>query len=160
MAGSDQLICHLLPQYFSDAMKRPFIWGGANNGLDCLLFLADWIKVVTGVDPAEGLRFKYSDQRSARRMILDHGNIVRLVEECTSKAGMKRAEVYKPGDVGVILVPLAIANRIKRRTCYVPAGAILGSDYSWAVKSQDGLAMTKLSAIMYSQPERTVWTFA
>jgi hypothetical protein len=45
----------LLSEYLRTAAGRPFAYGQ----FDCGLFLADWIKLVRGIDPAAELRGRY-----------------------------------------------------------------------------------------------------
>lgn len=44
--------------------QEPFSWGN----LDCSLFVADWVKELTGVDPMRGWRGSYNDLRGWLRI--------------------------------------------------------------------------------------------
>lgn len=51
--------------------SRPFQWGVH----DCVLFAADCVLAVSGVDPAEPFRGKYDDAAGAARVLHDHGGV-------------------------------------------------------------------------------------
>lgn len=48
----------------------PFRWGAH----DCVMFAADAVQAVAGVDLAERLRSQYADEQSARKMCLAYSN--------------------------------------------------------------------------------------
>jgi len=54
-----------LRTYLAEHRTEPFEWG--KN--DCMLFVADCIERMTGVDVAESLRGAYSDEQGARDVI-------------------------------------------------------------------------------------------
>lgn len=49
--------------------KTPFRWGE----FDCCLFVADWVKMQFGVDPAAQYRGKYSTERGSIRALKKYG---------------------------------------------------------------------------------------
>lgn len=51
------------------AMAKRHAWGSH----DCALFAADCVRVVTGIDLAEGFRGAYSDEEGARRQLAELG---------------------------------------------------------------------------------------
>ena len=51
----------LLDDYITLKTKTPFAWGTC----DCVLFMADWCEVLTGINPAEGSHGKYDSELSA-----------------------------------------------------------------------------------------------
>jgi hypothetical protein len=53
----------------------PFQWG-IN---DCCLFAADWVYMLTGVDPAAKWRGEYSNALEAARLAADYGGVIGLV---------------------------------------------------------------------------------
>jgi len=55
-------------------LSTPFAWGAH----DCVLFAADCVRAVTGVDPAAGMRGRYVTERQARRLLRQRGGLARL----------------------------------------------------------------------------------
>lgn len=64
---------------------------------DCCLFIADWLKLKTGHDPAKGLR-RYRSEKGAQRIIAKHGGT--LLALLTERLGEPdRPLTAKTGDV-------------------------------------------------------------
>lgn len=64
---------------------------------DCCLFVADWLKLKTGKDPAKGLR-RYRSERGAQRIIAAHGGT--LLALLTERLGAPdRPLTVRRGDV-------------------------------------------------------------
>ncbi|OOH86251.1 DUF6950 family protein [Comamonas kerstersii] len=57
-------------------LSQPFVWG-VN---DCVLFAADCVHAVTGVDPVPDLRGQWSDPGSAARAIVRAGGLEAAVQ--------------------------------------------------------------------------------
>ncbi len=104
-----------LDQYLDRAARRPFAYGEH----DCLLFLADWVREKRGVDPAEGLRGRYSGRLGALRLKLVHGGAAGLVASCVRLAGLERTSEPRAGDIGLLfaLVPGASMPQIVGAIC-------------------------------------------
>ena len=78
----------------SDCMSQPFSWGAQ----DCCLFAADCAVIVSGADPAAGLRGTYSDAAGALRTLQRIGGIegagcrfgapIRPLMACTGDVGL------------------------------------------------------------------------
>jgi hypothetical protein len=58
----------------SDRATQPFVWGA----FDCFCWAADVVRMVTGADPARGLRGAYADARGALRLAQQHGGLQAL----------------------------------------------------------------------------------
>jgi hypothetical protein len=59
----------ILNQYLSDIDGKPFVWGNH----DCCLFVANYLKMITGVDYAAEYRGKYTTAVGAARALKRHG---------------------------------------------------------------------------------------
>jgi hypothetical protein len=72
------------------ASARPFAWG--EN--DCVLWCADWVKTVTGIDPAQDWRGKYTSEDDARSILNAIGclNWSDLAGTCLSEIPVSRAQ--------------------------------------------------------------------
>lgn len=60
----------LMPTYFAERATMAFAWG--KN--DCALFSADWVFLITGFDPAEAFRGRYSTAGTATRALKRYGS--------------------------------------------------------------------------------------
>ena len=58
-----------LSAYLARASEQGFVWG--KN--DCLMFAANWMVELCGIDPAHDLRGKYDDAASALRTLKETG---------------------------------------------------------------------------------------
>lgn len=58
----------LLHEHIIESAAKGFVWG--EN--DCLFFAANWIEKLTGYDPVEKLRGKWSSAKSAYRYLSEH----------------------------------------------------------------------------------------
>lgn len=66
----------LIPLFLEEKQATPFAWG--TN--DCAMFAADWICILTRIDPAKKLRGTYSDQEGAKRVLRKHGGMTKLAQ--------------------------------------------------------------------------------
>jgi len=53
---------------------QPFVWGA----FDCYMWAADVVRLVTGADPARGLRGAYGNTMGALRLAKQHGGLQAL----------------------------------------------------------------------------------
>jgi hypothetical protein len=89
----------LLKAYLQACAGRRFAYGQ----LDCGLFLADWIEIVTGKDPAAQLRGRYTtlDQvPGIKRM----GGLLSVLNDLARLQGLKVTKLPKLGDVALIRI--------------------------------------------------------
>lgn len=85
-----------LARFLGAESRRPFVWGEA----DCALFVADWVRLCTGSDPAANLRGRYACKRTAAA--LWQGGLADVVQKCALAAGL--AETSNHTSVGSIAV--------------------------------------------------------
>lgn len=89
-----------LPLFVEDAARRPFRYGVH----DCALFVANWGRVVTGIDGAAHHRGRYKSAVGCARMIARAGSLAALVSDCARAIGfVDTLEDARGGDVGVIV---------------------------------------------------------
>jgi hypothetical protein len=120
-----------LATWLSAAARRRFLWGR----FDCAVgFTALWVELVTGVDPARGLRGTYRSRRGARMLCQQAGGLPALVERRMSAMGFAPTPSPAPGDVGVVLLDAGPACAIR-----TAAG--------WAVLTQRGVAVIRRPAL-------------
>jgi hypothetical protein len=85
-------------------MHAPFAWGSQ----DCCLFASDVIKSITGIDPAESLRGKYTTAAGAKRVIARHGKSVeKLAEKFCAKHGWAEVPVVRASRGDLVLFDTA-----------------------------------------------------
>lgn len=94
-----------LDDYLVTASAAPWRWGAT----DCTMFAADWVRLVTGLDPAETCRGRYATERGARRIMRQRGGFVGLISGEMERLGFARTHDPRPGDVGLIQVPVRLA---------------------------------------------------
>lgn len=95
-----------LDAFLSEAGARPWRWGEA----DCTMFAADWVRLVTGLDPAERCRGRYATELQARRLMRRGGGFVGLIGAEMERLGFRRTHDPQTGDVGLIQVPISMAQ--------------------------------------------------
>lgn len=118
------------------AAAQPFQFGE----WDCAMTIANWVRQVTGEDPAAELRGTYQSDEEWKAIVEREGGFLALVDALAFGAGMKRVAVPNEGDIGIIHIP-----------GYGEAGAIRVVR-GWAAKLSTGLT---------SGPARLIaaWTF-
>lgn len=72
---------------------------------DCSLFPADWIKVLTGIDPAQTWRGRYSDEEGAFAFVRECGGLIPTFATAAALAGLRVTRQPKAGAVGVVHHP-------------------------------------------------------
>lgn len=88
-----------LSRFLRDAAARRFRLGEH----DCGLWLADWVIVRRGLDPAASVRGRYHDRASLDEL-LSIGGLPRLFDRLFREAGLMRTIVPICGDVAMISI--------------------------------------------------------
>lgn len=130
---SGTLISDPLSAFLSAAGRRRWCWGE----LDCFLFVADWVELCTGRDPAGPFRGAYESERQARTILRLAGGPLALATERLGAIGLSPMDAPQRGDVGLVRVGMCFG----RRVALVPAGAVCVASDKWAVKTT-GQSMT------------------
>ena len=92
-----------LAEYLDQCCRRRWKWGVH----DCTLFAADWVRTVTGVDPAAGWRGTYGSADECRDRLAMAGGLDAVVSRAMSGAGFIETRAPSCGDVGLIIAPTA-----------------------------------------------------
>ena len=104
------------------------------GALDCGVFMADWVRLVRGVDPIADVRGSYSTEREFRRILRREGGFVNSCAVRLARAGYAPTEAPAAGDLAIVLAPFAVrGGKILRR----PTGAICVSEKLRAVMTSD-----------------------
>lgn len=77
---------------------------------DCCLFVCDAIEVMTGIDPAAGLRGEYGSVRSAAELMkvtCGAASVARITEQVTKVHGMPEIPVLRAGRGDMLLISRA-----------------------------------------------------
>lgn len=118
--------------YLRQAAREPFAWGVA----DCALFLADWVRLARGFDPAAPLRGRYRCHLGAARHIRRLGGMEAMGRALAAEAGLPETADPQPGDVGLVRDPHA-----------GPVFAIR-TPLGWAAKGERGVALGAFPVIV------------
>lgn len=102
--------------------------------LDCGVFMADWVKLVCGVDPIADVRGTYSSERQFRNILRREGGFETSCASRLGRAGYVETSSPSAGDLMVVLSPYAVR---RGKTQYRPAGAICVSETMRAVITSD-----------------------
>jgi hypothetical protein len=112
----------VLADFLADSARTPFAFGRR----DCGLWMADWIRLRRGVDPAAHLRGRYRTELGCARLLKRGGGLLEVVRTCFEGAGLVETASPKPGDVGVVRVMTAKGEGVAGAICTGRRWAILG----------------------------------
>lgn len=110
-----------LGDYIQQTSRLPWSWGA----VDCTLWVADWVLLRTGVDPAAALRGTYGTEAEADALIA--GGLVTVVD---AQGALTRTDAPQAGDVGVIAV-------MGREVAAIHAGD------GWAFRHPEGVGIVR-----------------
>lgn len=96
-------------------------------GADCAMWVADWIKAQTGIDPAADLRGTYHNLAGALRQIRRWGDFETMWRVHMAVAGFNTTKAPQLGDVGVVVD--ATGQTI----------AAIRTERGWAAKAERGV---------------------
>ena len=123
----------MLAEYLTLAASRPWSWGTD----DCCLFVADWVRLRTGVDGAAPWRGRYRTELGCARLLNRKGGLLVLVSRGAEAAGLKQGEPA-PGAVGVL-------EALTRQGPGLVAGICVGR--RWAVRAPAGLLFQSVTPV-------------
>lgn len=113
--------------------RRDFEWGE----LDCATFACDWVKHITGRDPMEEFRGKYSgDNRSAALALRESGDgtFFKACVRCLGEPLEKPFRAAEPGDIAFLDKCLGIVSFCggRKRAYFVTHRGIgIVQDWHW-----------------------------
>lgn len=116
-----------LPEFLNELAAAPYVPGD----WDCAMATANWVRHVTGVDPAASIRRSYSDRKGWERLVESEGGLVPLMDRLAIASGLERVIGPVAGDIGTVLV----------RGVEGSAGAIRAAR-GWVVKTENGIRMS------------------
>lgn len=127
-----------LGDYLAGAARKPFVWGAH----DCSLWVADWVALRAGYDPAEPYRGRYTTARGCARLITRAGGLVALWGRAL--AALQSIQCAEPGDVGIV--------HLRRGDRLSHAGAICTGPERWAAFTEVGLSVGTATAVAAWRP--------
>lgn len=101
--------------------------------LDCGVFMADWVKILCGIDPISDVRGTYSTKEEFEQIVASEGGFPRSCASRLRKAGFVRTRNLRPGDILVVKAPSIDQGKI----IWSPTGAICVSEKMRAVITSD-----------------------
>ncbi len=135
-----------LDDFLSASRARRWSWGETN----CALWVADWVLLVTGTDPAASLRGR-AHSADEWKVLLDHeGGFVQIIGYIMDTLGFERTQSPQPGDVAIVTVPIALSDRMPvvgtvAAICVAPASRSLWPTF--VVRSIRGLHFERFSFV-------------
>jgi hypothetical protein len=122
-----------LPEYLAALARKRFAYGES----DCLMILADWVRIRRGVDPAADVRGIYRDEAGCRAVLIARGGLVRCIERALAPLGIGRTATPRHGDIGLVRTFIRRGERAVLR----PVGALCVAPDRWAVMTDRGLTV-------------------
>jgi hypothetical protein len=87
-----------LSRFLRARRDMPFAWGSN----DCLMFAADAVKEITGIDLALRWRGTYSTEEEAATILAGYGGVSGLISLALGHNGTRNVMTAKRGDVAMI----------------------------------------------------------
>lgn len=121
--------------------------------LDCGVFMADWVRILCGVDPIADVRGTYTTEKQFLRIVRREGGFETSCEARLLRAGFVETVFPKSGDVVTVLAPYAMrGGKIQSR----PTGAIaVSADQRAVITSDLGVVIAGNEAL----PLLKAWTW-
>lgn len=137
-----------LSDYLSSMRHR--IW--KPGVLDCGIFMADWVKIICGIDPIADVRGRYSTEKQFLRIIRREGGFEASCHARLKRSGFVETGLPQTGDILTVLAPYAVrSGKVQSR----PTGAIAVNEELRAVITSDiGVVIARNDAL----PMIKAWT--
>lgn len=132
-------VSELLSNYLAAICRRRWQPGA----FDCAVFMADWVRELTGLDPIADVRGTYHTEQQFLRIVRREGGFEAAVGRRLGAVGFCRVGLdARAGDMAVVLAPYAVRRgRMQSR----PTGAIAVDQDRCAVVTSDlGLVIAPL----------------
>lgn len=123
-----------LEERLAEFLRRAMGEKRAAGEWDCAMTLANWVREVTGVDPAFSLRGSYSDAEWPE-IVEREGGLVALVGRLADGAGLSPTDAPGIGDIGVVETRIGPAGAIRTRR-------------GWALKLDDGIVSARTLTVL------------
>jgi hypothetical protein len=119
-----------LNEYLGSIGERPWQPGV----LDCGIFIADWVKILTGIDPIADVRGTYSSEEEFDRILDREGGFLKSCSKRIRRVGFVRTMTAEVGYPAVVMAPFRFNGlEVDRR----PTGAICVTTNLRAVITSD-----------------------
>jgi Domain of unknown function (DUF6950) len=102
--------------------------------LDCGVFMADWVREITGRDPIADVRGCYATERQFLRILRREGGFAASCVARLKAVGFRETATPGAGDLALVLAPYAIRRGKTQRR---PTGAICVAADRFAVVTSD-----------------------
>lgn len=113
--------------------------------LDCGIFMADWVRALTGRDPIADVRGTYQSERQFLRIVRREGGFEASCAARLAAAGFVETATPASGDLMIVLAPYAVRRgKIQRRITGAIAvsaaqRAVITSDLGVVIAGDEGL---------------------
>lgn len=97
-----------LSAFLRERSSMPFVWG--QN--DCLMYPADLVLRLTGVDPAVKWRGKYSTEAEAKELLKIHGGVDGIITEGLGFRGDRNVKTGGRGDIVMVKTKWGITGGV------------------------------------------------
>lgn len=99
---------HRLPAFLSAATGRRFAWGTH----DCMLFAADWVRELHGIDPAAPWRGTYGSADEAKTIVDNAGGMAPLIHAAVTPLGWQGVGGAARGDIALVRSPTRFGQQL------------------------------------------------
>lgn len=104
-------MAEVLTEYLEREAARPSAFWGER---DCYMFVCNWVRLTTGLDPATRYRGKYSTELGCLRLLKRDGGLEKIMDASFASIGLGRTDVAIDGDAVLIQAPALERGRIVR----------------------------------------------
>jgi hypothetical protein len=115
------MAAQLIASFLSQAAARGFAWGEH----DCMLFAADWAKMLTGADPAKGWRGTYRNAWEANRIVEAAGGAQAHMHTMLAPLGWHLIDSRQAGTGDILLAHLPRQESFAAGVCVNGKAALL-----------------------------------
>lgn len=138
-----------LADYFASLLRRRWQPGI----LDCGVFMADWVRELTGHDPIADVRGTYSTEKQFLRIVRAEGGFEASCAARLIAAGARETETPQAGNIMTVRAPYKVR---RGKVMMRPTGAICAGPDAHAVMTSDlGLVIAGNDRL----PMMKAWTF-
>lgn len=137
-----------LAEYFRSVASKRWRVGT----MDCAVFMADWVREVTGLDPIADVRGKYATDKQMWKIVRAEGGFEASCAARLAAVGLNETESPKHGDILVVDAPYK--QRRGKNICH-PVGSIFADGMHFVMTPDLGLVGARNDQL----PLLKAWTF-
>jgi hypothetical protein len=131
-------ILNRVVEYLGKVEGTKWVTGGGLDGFsghDCTLFCADWAHLLTGKDPARGIRGTYHSMAQALSIVNGHGGMEKFIGTRLEADGWWKVPMLPvTGDIGVVKAPIALFGGAEQVEI-LPA---IRCGHAWMIRTGNG----------------------